>query len=156
MITLQTRLHVDGLTGRQVYDFLLNCTDRKYQEWWPGTHLQFHTVRRLPGDVGNTVYMDEFIGDRRVRMRGVVTAVLPERRMEWRWRKGIPLPARLTLDFDTDERGVWITHTLSVGWRGVGAVIDPLVRLYVSARFAAAMDEHVRTEFSKLSDFLNR
>ena len=30
MIILQTRTHVDGLTGDQVYGFLINATDRDY------------------------------------------------------------------------------------------------------------------------------
>ena len=58
MITLRTRIHVDRLTGEQVYGFLMNATDHEYQEWWPGVHLHLHTLKRYPNNNGNIVYMD--------------------------------------------------------------------------------------------------
>jgi hypothetical protein len=81
MITLRTQLAVPGVTGTEVTDFFLNCTDAEYQRWWPGTHLSYHTINRVPGDVGSLVVMDEYIGDRRVRAKGVVTEVEPGKRI---------------------------------------------------------------------------
>jgi hypothetical protein len=65
MITIQSRIDVPGLHGSEVVHFLLNCADEQYRAWWPGTHLALHTLARYPGDVGNVMYMDEFIGKRR-------------------------------------------------------------------------------------------
>jgi hypothetical protein len=70
MIAIESRVHVTGMGGAQLVDFMLNCTDGQYQAWWPGTHLSFHTVKRRPGDAGNLVYMDEFVGKRRIRVKG--------------------------------------------------------------------------------------
>jgi hypothetical protein len=42
-----------------------------------------------------------------------------------------------------------------VGFRGVGRVLDPILRLFLSSRFAAALDEHVHTEFPRLRDYLH-
>lgn len=42
-----------------------------------------------------------------------------------------------------------------VGYEGIGRVFDPVLRLYLSPKFAQAMDEHVRTEFPKLRDMLH-
>jgi hypothetical protein len=156
MITLRTRIHVDCLTAKQVYDFLLNATDSEYQDWWPGVHLQFHTLKRCPNNVGNTVYMDEFIGTYRVRMTAVVVAAIPGRKLVWQLKKGLRLPARLALELDDDETGVLITHTIRVGFGGLGSVLDPFFGVFCSADFAAAMDEHVHAEFPKLRDMLAR
>jgi hypothetical protein len=45
-------------------------------------------------------------------------------------------------------------HTIRAGFGGVRRVLDPLLRLYFSAEFAAAMDEQARTEFPLLRDHL--
>lgn len=50
--------------------------------------------------------------------------------------------------------GCLVRHSVEVGYRGIRRVLDPLLRLYVSQRFAADLDEHVRTEFPKLRDLL--
>ena len=86
MRTLETRVHVAGLRGRDVFGFLLNCTDEQYRRWWPGTHLEFRTLKRCAEQVGSLVYLDEFVGQRRVRMRGRVTEVVPNARIVWQFR----------------------------------------------------------------------
>jgi hypothetical protein len=66
----------------------------------------------------------------------------------------IKLPVRLSLDLTDDESGVAITHTIEAGFKGPGRLLDPLIRLYFSRKFAAAMDDHVKTEFPLLRDRL--
>ena len=77
MLVIQSKTHVDRITGREIFDFLINPTDHEYRRWWKGTHLQFHTVKRCENDIGNVVYMDEFIGKRRVRLTGAVIEAVP-------------------------------------------------------------------------------
>ena len=154
MITLCTRIELSGITGIQVTDFLLHCTDEAYQHWWPGTHLSFHTIHRVPGDVGNLVYMDEFIGKRRVTAQGIVTEVEPGRRLVWQFRKLVRWPVRLSLELNEQDCALRLTHTVEAGFKGFGRILDPLLRLYFSRRFAGALDLHVRTEFPKLRDIL--
>ena len=74
MLTLESEMTVNGLTGQEITDFLLDCDDDSYQAWWPGTHLELHMLEHGPGDdhVGDVVLMDEYIGSRRVRMVGEV------------------------------------------------------------------------------------
>jgi hypothetical protein len=156
MIALRTLVRVDGLTGKQVYDFLMNATDREYQEWWPGVHLQLHTLKRCPNNVGNIIHMDELIGEYRVKMTGVVVEAIPGKKLLWQLKKGVRLPARLSLELDDDDTGVIITHTIRVGFEGLGSALDPIFRVYCSAKFATAMDEHVKAEFPKLRDMLAR
>ena len=155
MITLQTRIVVPGLTGRQITDFLLNCDDESYQRWWPGTHLAYHTITHFPDGIGNIVYMDEYVGTRRIKMTGVVAGLIPGRRYEWRARLLVPLPVRFLIELADTPAGVAITHTLQAGFTGLGRIVDPAFRMYFSKTFAKAMDEHVRIEFPKLQQLLN-
>jgi hypothetical protein len=155
MIVICSKTHVARLKGREITAFLLNPADAKYQRWWKGTHLAFHPVRGSGQEVGDLVYMDEFIGARRVRMTGAVTESIPGKKITWQFRKGIRLPLWLSLELADDEEGVAITHTLRAGFEGAGSILDPLLRLYLSEKFARAMDDHVKTEFAKLEGQLH-
>ncbi|KZS58073.1 hypothetical protein [Mycobacterium ostraviense] len=150
---------VEGLTGHEVIDFLLNCEDDAYQSWWPGTHLELHVLKRGTGGdhVGDLVLMDEYVGSRHVRMVGDVVDVVPGERIVWQLRLGrLPLPVRLTLVLHTGEQGVRLRHTITAGWRGRGHWLDPLWRFYFSKSFAAAMDRHVHTEFPLMRNLLHQ
>ena len=156
MFTTETRIHVDALKARDVFDFLIDCSDDRYQRWWPGTHLRFHTIHRRPGNVGNLVYMDEFVGTRRVRMQGVVIEALPGSRIVWQLKPifRLAVPVWLALDLRDDATGVFITHSDRAGYTGAGAVLDLLFRMYLNARFIRQLDAHVREEFPRLRDML--
>lgn len=154
MLVITSEVKVQGLTGRQVTDFMLSCNDEQYQGWWPGTHLQLHPVGQSVGTVGDKVVMDELIGQRRLRLQGTVEEVDPGRRIVWRLRKIIPLPARLSLVLSPVPDGVMVTHTVTVGWRRIGRILDPLLRLYLTPRFVADLEAHVQTEFPLLRDYL--
>lgn len=156
MITLQTQLHLDGIRGNEVTDFLLACTDQAYQLWWPGTHLKFHTLERHPNNLGNVVYMDEFVGKRRIKMTGLVTEALSGKKIIWQFKKVFRLPAWLTVELVDDGTGVTLTHTIQAGFKGLGELLNPILRLYFTKEFEQAMDEHAKTEFPKLRDLLRR
>jgi hypothetical protein len=49
---------------------------------------------------------------------------------------------------------VEITHTIEAGFKNPGTLLDPLIRVYLSEKFAAALDDHVKTEFPLLRDRL--
>lgn len=155
MQTLQTEIRVDGITGMEIFDFLANPDDESYRAWWPGTHLQLHIRERGRDDhVGDVIYMDEYVGERRLRMSAIVTEAVPGKKLVWRLKRGIKLPARLCLELADYEGGVAITHAIRAGFRGAGRVLDPLLKLFLSAGFARDMDDHARTEFPRLRDLL--
>ena len=154
MVTFETRIQVDEITATEIFDFLADPDDESYRAWWPGTHLQFHTVERGDEHLGDVVFMDEYIGKRRLRMRALVTDAVPGRKLDWQLRKGIRLPARLSLRLEDYEGGVEITHTVRAGFRGLGRILDPVLRVVMSERFARDLDDHVRTEFPLLRDLL--
>jgi hypothetical protein len=154
MLALRTRLRVDGIGASEIFEFLANPTDEAYQEWWPGIHLRFHVLERHGDHVGDVVYMDEYVGTRRLRMKGIVVEAVPGQRLVWQLKRAIRLPARLELELTDHAGGVAITHTTRAGFGGAGRILDPLLRLYFSKRFARALDEHVKTEFPLLRDLL--
>lgn len=154
MVILQTRVPVESITGRHVSDFFINCTDSDYQKWWEGTHLQFHTVNRTTDVTGSLVYFDEYVGRRRLKYKGRITEYAAGKRIEYRMVKGLSLPAWLLLEFQDRPGGVDIVHTVRAGYHGVGKMLDPLIRLYLSDAFEQALNEHARAEFRRLGDLL--
>lgn len=157
MLTLESHITVQGVAPEQITAFMLDPTDERYQTWWPGTHLRFHPVRVAPrGDhVGDVVWMDEYVGGRRLRMRAVVSEAVPGRRIVWRMRPlRLPLPVRLVLELQAAGDVVRLRHALTCGWEGPGRLLDPVWRLYLGRRFAEELDEHARTEFPRLAELL--
>lgn len=154
MFRIQSKVHVEGIGGLPIFNFFIDPSDRAYQRWWPGTHLKFHTVRGTPGSIGSVIYMDEYIGKRRLRMAGVVTEVQPGKAITWQFKAFIRLPVWLHLELEEDAHGVNITHTISAGFAGVGRILDGLFRLYLSDDFTKVLDEHARIEFPKLGELL--
>ncbi len=51
MLVFKTEVLVEGINGEEITDFMLNCTDEKYQTWWKGTHFRFHTIKQFPDDI---------------------------------------------------------------------------------------------------------
>ena len=159
MLVLETQMVVEGLTGRQITDFLLTGGDDRYQAWWPGTHVQFHVLEHgtRADHVGDVVLMDELIGTRRVRMAAEVIEVVPGEKVEWQLQiRRHRVPARLTLQLRTLDHGVELRHTITAGWSGLGRILDPLWRLYFTRSFARALDRHVHVEFPLLRELLRR
>lgn len=154
MIEVRTVTHVAGLKGIEVTTFFLNPTDTEYRKWWKGTHLQLHPINGSSG-TGEAVYMDEYIGTRRVRMTAILIESIPGERITWQLKKIIKLPAWLSLDLEDDDEGVTITHAIRAGFAGAGRILDPILRIYFSESFTSAIDEHVKTEFPKLRDMLH-
>lgn len=154
MIQMRTEVNVDELSGQKVIDFMLNCTDEAYQRWWEGTHLAFHTVKRYPNNLGNIVYFDEYIGKRRLCFTGVVTEIIPGKKLVWQMKKIVRLPGWLELNFEDREGGVNIIHTLAVGYRGIGKILDPILRLFLSQDFESELEKHAQIEFHKLAEIL--
>jgi hypothetical protein len=156
MIAMRTKVKVKGISGKSISVFMLTCTNDDYQNWWPGTHLSFHTSKRFPKDLGNLVYFDEYIGRRRFKFDGVVVKNKSGKELTWQMKRAVRLPAWLVLEFDDGDDGVVITHILKVGFVGIGMLLDPILRLYLTKGFEKDIEEHARTEFTKLATILSR
>ena len=101
----RSRFFVARISGREVIDFLLDCTDDRYRQWWPGTHLELHALTRGRDHLGDVALMDEYVGKRRVRMLGIVVQVVPGKKIVWQLRKGVRLPVWLTLELADRDGG---------------------------------------------------
>lgn len=158
MVEMQTEVPVDGISGRQVTDFFVTCTDSDYRTWWEGTHLEFHTVERKTDVIGSVVYFDEYVGKHRLKFGGRITDYAPGKRLEYKLARGIPLPAWFAMECRDrpDGHGVDIIHTVRAGYEGIGRVLDPLIRLYLSVEFEEALNSHAHAEFTRLGYLLRR
>ena len=154
MITMQTNVDTSGVTGKEIIDFMLNCTDQDYQKWWQGTHLAFHTLERYPNNLGNLVYFDEYVGKRRLRFKSVVTEIIPGKKLVWQMKMLFKLPGWLILEFKDIDGDTKIIHTLVAGYGGIGKILDPLIRKYLSKHLEAELAEHAQFEFKKLVKIL--
>jgi len=156
VVAHETVIKLAGISGKAIIDFFLNCDDAQYQEWWPGMHLRFHTLKRRPDNVGSVVYMDEYIGKERLRMKGIVLRVIPGKLLLVQLKMLFRLP--LLIHIETADHGdtTVLTHRIEAGFRGAGRIFDPLLRGLFLNTHAAAMDEHARAEFPKLRDMLIR
>ena len=155
MIEIRTVVQLKGVSGKKVSDFLLHCTDRAYQNWWPGTHLVWHTKRQSPDHIGNVIFFDEYVGNRRLKMDAVVTQCIPGKGIIWQMKKFMRLPAWLEIRFEDNEEGTILTHTLKAGLSGPGKHLDILFRLFFTKQFATDMDQHAQIEFRKLAAMLS-
>lgn len=111
-------------------------------------------MRRVTGDVGNLVYMDEYVGRFRLKFHAVVTAAIPGKAITWQFVRGVRLPGRLILRLEDQAEGLAISHVVEAGFHGPGRVFDAILRFWFTREFARALEEHVRTEFPKLRDLL--
>ncbi len=163
MLEVVSTAVVPGARAGQVLRFLLEPTDSAYQSWWPGVHDRFHVTARSgrADHVGDRVVMDELVGRRRMRFSATVVKVVADQQVVWQFHQGVPLPVCLRLDLQDhpdrsgDRPSVRVRHTVQAGWAGPGRILDPLFGLYLSPRFAADLDEHVRTEFARLGPLLS-
>ena len=155
MFSLSTRVHVEGLSGCEITDFLSTCDDKSFQRWWPGTHFHLHTIHGTPGTIGSHIVLDEMVGDRRVRITCELVSLVPGQELVWQLRWPLfQFPVKLALSFRDDDTGVQIEQSIQAGFSGAGEFLDPLFKLFFPENLARAKDEHVRTEFPRLRDFL--
>jgi hypothetical protein len=154
MLQFTTRVKLAGVSGRDITEFLLDCTDEEYQRWWPGEHLAFHAIDRRPGDIGNVMILDEWVGQRRLRLKAMVRDVVEGERIVWQMIWLVRLPVWLTVELNDVDDGVIVTHTLDAGRRGFASVVNPVLRCYFTPQFAQDLDDHVRSEFPRLRDLL--
>ena len=156
MIEIKTVVQLAGVSGKKVTEFLLRRTDCEYQNWWPGTHLGWHTKQQFPNDIGNIIYFDEYVGKRRLKLDAVVTQCIPGKEIIWQMKKFVNLPAWLEIRFEDTEAGTILIHTLKAGLPGPGKYLDSLFRFFFTKQFAEDMDQHAQFEFRKLAAILSQ
>jgi len=158
MTTHLVELIVPNASAEQFYDFMINPCDKRYSEWWPGEHLQFHIVKHGNADhLGDIVFMDEYLGEnRRLTFYAVVVTVKRPSKITWQMKKaGFRLPAYVTLELQDLPTGVQVRHELRIGYSGLGKILDPFIKLYFNKSFRAALGDHCKIEWPELATYLN-
>ncbi len=155
MIISQSIVDVKGIKAEDVYDFMINCTDKKYQDWWPGVHIAFDTIKRYPGNLGNVVCFDEFVGKRRLKFKGKVIKSEYGKEIVWQMTKIVKLPAWVHLTAKNTNTGVSVSHTLKVGFTGLLSFLDLFISFFITKKFQKELDDHAHYEFNKLADVLS-
>lgn len=154
MITFRTITQLQGLSADHLSDFMIDCNDEDYQRWWPENHLHFHTIVHRPGEIGNIVFFDEYVGKTRLRTEAVVRRYERGKLIEWQMKRLISLPVRIILSIRALPSGLEIDHVVAIGYNGIPAILDPFIRLLVPKGLESELDDHVRTEFGKLGPVL--
>ena len=155
MIIFSVTAFIPHVTKEQVTDFFIHCTVPQYQKWWPGVHLELYTMKRIKNELGSIIYFDEYVGNHRLKFKSKITKYERGKIIEYQMIKGCALPALLVMEFTDMPNGVQVTHTLKVGYNGMGKIFDFFLRFYLSASFEKQLSEHVKEEFLKLGNILN-
>lgn len=58
------------------------------------------------------------------------------------------------MKFEDVEDGINIIHIVEAGFHGIGKILDPLLRLYLSDEYEANLNAHAEEEFPKLAAML--
>jgi hypothetical protein len=154
MVTLKTVVKMKGVTSKEAYDFMLNLNDADYQRWWKGTHLICHTVKKYPGDEGNLVYIDEYVGRHRLKGYAVITKLVLNKEIIYQFKAGVKIPAWLIIRIEDLEDGIRLTHIVEAGGCGIWKIFDPFFRLYLNKSFESDLTAHAHQEFPMLAEML--
>jgi len=153
--TMQSRLA--GAKAEAFFGFMINPTPEVYAKWLPEEHYEFHLIKKGKDEpVGNLFYFDQNIG-KKFRMKFCATIVVAEQpeKIVFQMRKfGINLPGFLELEFEDTQGGLALTERIRIGFRGVGRVFDPFIRIIYSERFFKEMDAHHEREWVSLAECL--
>ena len=123
----------------------------------PARISTFTPSRERRGPSGVSFFLDEMVGSRHVQVTCDLTYLVRGKTLVWHMRTPLfRLPVRLVFRLQDDEVGVQIEQSIQAGYSGFARFLDPVFRLFFPESFAAAKDEHVRTEFPRLKDFLCR
>ncbi len=151
MIVFQTTGTVKNLSARDTQNFLLNCTDEMYQKSWPGVHIQKHPIKKGgPDHIGDVIYAFEHVGKHTIEVTMKVTEYIPEKILKFRVKMGIAgslVPVYLHVETMDMPEGVHLLNRFSLGWSGIGRILDPVIGFFFPKELRDAMDEHVATEW---------
>jgi len=157
MIKHTVELTVNNARAEQFYDFMINPTDKKYNEWWPDEHLQFHITKKgNENHLGDHVYFDEYLGKkRRLKFHAIVITADKPHKIVWQMKiAGIKMPFYVKLELTDNSNGVAVKHELNLGYSGIGSIFDFFIGLYFNKSYRADLENHCNIEWGKLGECL--
>jgi uncharacterized protein YndB with AHSA1/START domain len=136
-------------TPEKVFDFLTHLIDdESYRAWHPDDHIALRWIKGQPWKEGSVLYAEEYLHGKLHKLKGIVTEVIPNRRIEF-----APLPRFLRIFFpksafiiEPKGDGCVFTTTgcLRVGW---------LVRTFAKRQLElgiASAEKHMKEEGENL------
>jgi hypothetical protein len=90
-----------------------------------------------------------------LKFDAIVVKCIPGKEVIWQMRKFLRLPVWLVIEFEDNEKGTLLIHTIKAGYLGTGRFLDGLFKLFFNEQFGKDMDEHARIEFRKLAVILS-
>jgi hypothetical protein len=154
MIEYTTTIKVKDITSNQIIDFMITCTDTEYNNWWPGTHITFHELNHKPGNIGSSVYFDEFVGPIRLKFHAIISDYIPDKLIGWQMKKLILLPVKLILQTEQKNNDVILKHSLLIGFKGILSILDPVIKVFIPGNLESELNKHARHEFGILPEIL--
>ena len=155
--TMQSKL--PSAKAEEFFGFMINPPPNVYDKWLPDEHYKFHLIKKGKEEpTGNFFYFDQNIGLKH-RMKFHATLVVVERpfRIVFQMRKfGINLPGFLELNFEDTADGLVLTEQIRIGFKGIGKILDPFIRIVYSKRFFVEMDAHHKREWVSLAVCLRK
>ncbi|HBU13120.1 MAG TPA: hypothetical protein DEB31_10515 [Clostridiales bacterium] len=152
-------LNIPNANAEGFYSFMVNPADDVYQKWLPGEHYKFHIIKKSDETpLGDLIYYDEILGTAKHRLAffAKVTVADHPNRIVYQMRKfGLNLPGYLDITFSGTAGGLALRHEVRIGWRGIGAMIDPFLKLFFNRSFFAALEGHCSREWACLAELLD-
>ena len=115
-----------------------------------------HCKKGEKNHLGDTVFMDEFLGkNRRLRFHAIVITSNRPSRIQWQMKKaGLRFPAAVELKLNDTDEDVMLRHQVRIGYSGIGRLFDPFIKLYFNKSYQKALEEHCKFEWFKLAEYL--
>ncbi|MDR0811992.1 MAG: hypothetical protein LBN23_06965 [Paludibacter sp.] len=152
MITHTVNLLISNAKAKAFYDFMLNPNPEIFKKWLPKEHHEFYKIS------DGFYYYDEHLGDK-YRLKFYAKSVVENKPNQWviQMRKlGLNLPAFLDLQFRDTNQGLQLKHEVRIGWKGFLKIIDPVLKLFYTKDFFAALKGHCGREWIALAELLRK
>jgi len=159
MITHVMKSNLPDSNARQFYEFMINPPPETYAHWLPEEHHEFHVVKHSKTTpVGDLIYFDQHISPKhRLKFYAVTRTANKPNNVVFQMRKfGMNIPGYLELEFCDTPDGLLLIETLRIGFKSIGKVLDPFIRIVYNKSFFKALNEHHKREWANLAEVLNK
>ncbi len=159
MLKHVVEMQLPGARADGFFSFMANPADEVYRDWLPEEHFAFHIEKKgRDTPLGDLIYYDEHLGTQKHRLVFYARVTVAERpgRIVYRMRRfGLPLPGYLDICFRDTPDGLALRHEVRIGWRGIGSLIDPILKRFFDDAFFEALEGHCHREWTRLAELLS-
>jgi hypothetical protein len=156
VLIITTPIKVNRIQPIQIYDWIANLTQEKYQQWDPVAHTGI-IKRPVVLNEGDCIYFEEFVEGYKINFEWKIIILDKPNRI--RMKANIPYPVYLNLSFlsSKDFKGTEVIHQLEIGFNyfRLETIIDLFVGKFIMHdKKIAAIKKHAVNEFTNLEKIL--